>query len=268
MAYKMIMNKNGQITVFVILAILLVASITLIFILYKNQIEITESSEKNTVDEFSNCINGYISEAEKSIFENSGFIKMPSLTYLVRNPKDYYFQDEVKEIPYLCYTGLNYARCTPTNPLIINHLEEEIKDYIRPKVELCFESLKRDLQDRAYSVSLGNTENLEVELKDGFIEIIVVKKLTREKIEEETFEKFSSKFSTPLYKIAKASEEIISQEVLQCNSDYLEIMQNDKRISIKKFQTGDDVKIYTVKDIITKKEWKFAIRNCVLSTPS
>ena len=270
MAGKMTkLNNRGQITIFVIVAILLVSAIILIFILYQNQIEITERSEKDSEGEFSDCINSYVSEAVESIFENAGFIEKPALTYLVRNPKNYYFQDEVKEIPYLCYTGLNYARCNPINPLMINYLEDEIKQYIEPKVEICFESLKRELQDKAYNIRLGNTESFDIEIKDGFIEINIIKKLTREKAgEEEIFEQFSSKFNTNLYKIAKVSEEIISQEIALCNSDYLSIMEGNNRINIKKFQTGDNVKIYTVKDMVTKKEWKFAIRNCVLSTPS
>jgi hypothetical protein len=45
-------------------------------------------------------------------------------------------------------------------------------------------------------------------------------------------------------------------------------MAENKNIEIKKFQTGDDNKIYSVKELNSGKEIEFAVRGCVLNTPS
>ena len=101
----MIKNKRGQITVFVIVAILMVVAILLLFFLYQNQLRTTQATTtKDTKGEFEDCITGYIEEANDLIFENSGFIERPSLNYLVTNPAGYYKQEDVREVPFLCYT--------------------------------------------------------------------------------------------------------------------------------------------------------------------
>ena len=263
-------SKKGQITVFIILAILLVMTILLLFMLYQNQLQgKTGNTKKNTQGIFEECINNYVGEATELIFENSGYTELPSLVYSVTNVKGYYKQYELKDIPYLCYTNSNYARCVPQAPLLINHLEKQIKTYIEPKTEFCFEILSKDLKERAYDVRLGKTELLEVNLRDKGIETFIKKELIQAKSgKEERIEEFNAVYSTHLYDIAKVAEKIVYEETTFCNSDYVEIMRGNTGIEIEKFQTGDDVKIYTVRNKLTKKEWEFAVRGCILGTPS
>lgn len=263
-------SKKGQITVFIILAILLVAAILLLYMLYQNQLQgKTGNTKKNTHGIFEECINDYVGEATELIFENSGYTELPALTYSVTNVKGYYKQFELKDIPYLCYTTSNYARCVPQAPLLINNLEKEIKEYIEPKAEFCFEMLSNDLKDRAYDVRLGKTELLKVNLRVNGVETSVKKELIQAKSgQEERVEEFNAVYRTPLYDVAKVAEKIIYEETTFCNSDYVEIMRGNTGIEIEKFQTGDDVKIYTVRDKLTKKEWEFAVRGCILGTPS
>lgn len=264
------MNRRGQITIFIIIAVLLVAAILLVFVLYNNRTSLTEGvTFRETASEYEDCINTYISEADALIFENSGFISMPGLNYFVLNTAGYYRQEELGEIPYLCYVGINYARCVPQAPLMIDHLEAEIKDYVEPFVQGCFNLLEGNLEDNSYEVDSETSSNFVVEVRNGVILTSVDKVLTQRRAgEEERFESFSSRLSSPLYSIGKVVQEIVNQESSWCNSDYVEIMAGNPRIQISKFVDGNNIRIYTVLDTVTKKGWRFAIRGCKLSTPS
>ncbi|MEM3074466.1 MAG: hypothetical protein QW727_00800 [Candidatus Pacearchaeota archaeon] len=261
--------KKGQVTIFVIISLLLVVAIILLFILYKNQQIPGVRVEKTSGEELESCIKSYLEEAVDLIFENSGYIELPELTYQIRNIYGYYKQENEKKIPYLCYTAINYVRCIPQEPFFVNHIEDEIKNFIIPKVEICFENLRNRLQERNYETMFGITKNLDVELNERGVQIYIEKEISQTKAEkEERFSEFKSNYKTRLYDVAKISEKIITEEVKFCNSDYVEVMRNNKLIEITKFQTGDDVKVYSVKDLPSKKEFKFAVRNCVLATPS
>lgn len=85
--------------------------------------------------------------------------------------------------------------------------------------------------------------------------------------EEKRFNEFNIEFVTPLYSLTSTTERIIEEEAKQCNSDYIQIMQANKNIIIKKFQTGDLIKIYTIIHETTDTEWSFALRNCVQDVP-
>ena len=84
----------------------------------------------------------------------------------------------------------------------------------------------------------------------------------------ERFDSFDINIDSELYDFATIVNELIRQEVLYCNSDYVELIGENKNFEIRKFQTGDDNKIYDVKDTSTGKTIRFAVRSCVLTTPT
>ena len=269
MDFNMI-DKGGQITIFIIIGILLVSAIALVFVLYNGQLSSQISNtQRQAPQEYEDCINDYVAEASDLIFENGGFLEMQELNYLIVNSAGYYDQQEVKEIPFLCYTPLDYARCIPQRPLFINHLEKEIKEFIMDEVDSCFETVNEDLEANSYEVSFERTGEVEVEISDGVIKTRVSKVFTQKRSnQEQRFEEFTSRLSSSLYSMGRVAQEIVNQESLQCNSDYVDIMRANPTIKIKKFNADNDVSVYTIEDTIRKKEWKFAVRNCKQTTPS
>jgi hypothetical protein len=264
------MNRKGQVTIFIIVAVLLVAVIGLVFLIYNNRVSLEAgNTQKESVEAYEDCINNYVAEASELIFDNSGFIELPELNYLIVNSEGYYRQEDVGRIPYLCYTDLNYARCIPQAPLLIEHLESEILDYVEPHVDECFDFLEGNLEENNYDVESGVSRNFDVELREGVIRTSVDKSFTQSRAgEEEVFDEFSSRLASPLYGIARVVHEIVNEESRECNSDYVEIMSRNTGIKIDKFVTGENIRIYSVEDMTSKGEWRFAIRGCKLSTPS
>lgn len=257
----MIKNKKAQITVFVILAILLVVAILLLFILYQNSIKPRiqkQQQEPNQILE--ECVRLKVEEAANKLIENGGYLEIDSSIK--------YKEFEGKKIPYLCYIAQNDKHCMTQIPVLIEHLETEIYSYIQDDINSCFENLKNDLKDKAYNVNSGPTAFI-VELIPRKARVHIWNNFEAIKSDKSfSYTKFEPVTSTPLYDLAIIVQEITRQESKWCNSDYPLLMRMNKWVEITKFQTGDDNKIYDVKDKKTGKNWRFAVRGCVLDTPS
>jgi len=257
---KKIKNKKGQITLFVILGVVIVGGIILFFTVFQGNIQnVIRSQQLSTTQILEQCVNTQVEEAVDIIIGNVGTVADASLT------KTYQYE----EVPYLCYTALPNTRCIPQPPVLISFLRNEILDYITPKINDCFTNLKDNLEDQAYQITLGNEQEVELELLPGRIRTRITRDFSQTKADDtRTFEIFEANLQTPLYFMNKITNEIVYQESTICNSDYIDIMRVNPSVEISRFQTGDDVKIYTIKDKDTDKGWKFAIRTCVLPIPS
>jgi hypothetical protein len=251
--------KKAQITVFAIVAIILIGIIALVFVLFNRGIDLPGSrGQQESTQVLEQCVNEAVAEAVDRIILNVGLVDKTGLT------KEF----EYEQVPYLCYTGLYYARCTPQSPILIRFLKQEIIDFITPEVDKCFQNVKTDLESRNYEISLGDLESIDVEILPGKIRTNIVKEYRETRADEtRSFSDFEFVYPSPLYILDFVTHEIVSQEATICNSDYVELMRLNPQIEISKFQTGDGVKIYEVKDKDTEQGWRFAIRSCVLATP-
>lgn len=260
MGKKIINNKKAQITIFVIVGILIVVAVILLFWLFQRtgpQIQPTASKDPKRFLE--QCVNEHVEQAANKIFENSGYIEQSELT------KKYKGED----IAYLCYTPINYARCIIIEPVLIEHIETEIYNYVEPKIKECFINLKQELINEKYSVNLGSNTEFSIELIPGTIKTTINRKLTVSKTDEtRKFENYESNLQNPLYDTFILIQEIVAQEALYCNSERSKLMRLNPDFEIIREQPGDDTKVYTVTALKINKIIKFAIRGCVLGTPS
>lgn len=251
-------NNKGQVTIFIILAIMIVAAIILLFVLYnKNQLSIKPTSTDNPKDFLETCIQTNLEEAIDKIITNSGYIQLPEKT------KSY----KGRDIPYLCYTANTNEKCYPTEAVWIEHLENEIHNYVNDKVSNCINQMKGNYEAKAYQINV-NYKGFVISLVPDKIKVIIDVGITTKKADEQR--KFSSveiTTFTPLYEMAILIHKIIYEEAKYCNSDYTLIMRTNLWAEVTKDQTGDDEKVYTIKDTKTEKSMQFALRNCVQPTP-
>ena len=252
-------GKRGQITIFVIISILLVIAIVLIFILYRDSISSVISRGANEPNQnIEQCIDRHIEEASNKIIEIGGYVKTPGLV------KEF----EGRKIPYLCYTSKEDEKCNSVEPVIIEHINDEIYNEVYDKIDSCFNDLREELQSENYNVVLGSDMEVKIELLPGKVRTSVKRDLKISKSEvNKAYSSYLSSVQTPIYDIFTIVHEITRQESRYCNSDYPLIMRLIKNVQIDKFQTGDDNKIYDVKDLTTSKSTRFAVRSCVLTTP-
>jgi len=254
------MNRKAQITIFAILAILIIAAIALIFTLYQRNFDDRVRSQQEESEEFlDQCINEHVESAIEKITGNIGALGGDKL----------HFEYQYRNITYLCYTGLPLSRCTIQIPALISKINQEIEEAIEPEINNCFNALKEDLESKSHSVTMGDDFDFEVNLISGRVRTHITREFTQEKSGDvKTFTEFDISYITDLYNVALVINEIVSQEAEFCNSDYLDLMRVNKNIRITKINTGDFNKVYTVSNENTGDVWEFAIRNCVLLTPT
>ncbi|HRZ85679.1 MAG TPA: hypothetical protein P5277_02765 [Candidatus Paceibacterota bacterium] len=263
-------SKKAQVTLFVIIGIIIVISVILLFSLFENPISTffpPQTVEPTQI--VSECIDNNIKEVTDYMIIHNFYLGEPriykSFGYNLGKNDEIPFD----KYPYLCYTDKYYAKCIVQEPALISFLEKQVTDYLKPKIAACFDNLKSEMIKDGYSVQIDKEGEFSVEMISRGVKVKVAREMIFVKADsQKNVGTFSSVTQTPIYDLAITAQEIVRQEAKWCNSDYVMIMRNNPKIEINKFQTGDDNKIYTVKDTLTGKVIRFAIRGCVLKTPA
>lgn len=245
------MNQRGQITIFIILGLILVVVIILLFLLIKKP-DVSLTDTENPQAYIESCTNDAVEEAVEMLLENGGDLE----------PKGSVMYNG-KELTYLCYNENYYKPCINQRPMLIEHIENEITSYIQPRVSNCFQTLKTELETR-YDVEMENMElTTELQTKQVVVNIKRDFKMVRGD-NVRSFTEFKANLINPIYDLAKIAMEISNQEAHYCNFDILGFMIIYPKYDIQKFNTGESDTIYTIKDLTTNQEFKFAIRSCAL----
>ncbi len=252
-------SKKGQVTIFVIVAVLIVAVIA-IFFLFKLGVVPTSGSnaEENPEQFLASCIEGGLREKISTILSQGGYISNPL-------NKSFKFSEEKEatDIAYLCYTQNDYLPCINQEALLIQHLKKEIRGGIKKQVRDCFTDLTKSLSKKGYVVD-ATYKDFEVDLISKKIILKIDAKISLTKKENSIKrEKFNLVFNSRFYDLAIVVQEIVSQEARFCNFEQLGFMLFYPEYEIKKFRAGEDI-IYRVKHRKTQEEFKFIIRGCVI----
>ncbi len=138
------MKKKGQVTIFILAAVAIVAIIIILFA-FRNNVGISflKQTLPNPQQDMESCISESVSNAVDIMLPQGGYI----------NPENYKLYNNIK-VPYLCYNKNYYAPCINQEPLYLDRLKLEIKNYISSKIENCFYNLKSDYEKRNFKVSL------------------------------------------------------------------------------------------------------------------
>ena len=249
---KMIKNKKSQITIFIILAMILVVIIILLFLLMRPKDFQVENIE-NPQAYIESCTREFTEEAINILSENGGDI----------NPKPSTMFRGVN-ITYLYYNANFYEPCIMQRPDLINHIENEITNYIEPRVNNCFISLKNELEKKGYDIEIGDMQ-LQTKLQTREVIIYINKDFKIQKGEDiRKFNLFRVNLVHPVYSLAEVAMEIANQEAKYCNFDILGYMIFYPDYNLNKFRPGQGDVIYEIKEISTNQKFIFAIRSCAL----
>jgi len=253
-------NKRGQLTIFIIVGILIVVGIVLFFFL-KTEIgqDIIGIRETNPNAFLASCMEGKVKEAVYLISEQGGYIENP----LNRSFK-FEGEDSYKDISYLCFNRNYYYPCINQEPMLMSHLKNEIKKYIFNDVKDCFEDLRPNLE-KEYEVISANYEGFEVELKPKKIIVNIGGELALKKAGESfILQDFELVEESRFYEIVIVVQEILSQNARFCAFSHLGHTAFHPEFEISKFKTGDSTIFYTITYKETGERFRFAIRGCVI----
>ena len=249
--------KHAQVTIFIIVGVLIVSIIVLFFLLRSDIILDGGDGHETNPDIFLEyCMEDKIKKTVETISAPGGYVNPTFYKRFKFEGEDY------RDIFYLCYNQNYYLPCINQEPMLIQHLKDEIKEEIKFEVEDCFTELGKSLDKQGYTVD-ATYRGFKVELMPKKIVVEINANMTLTKTEESLrYENFTIIVASRFYDLAIVVQEIVSQEARFCNFELLGFMLLYPEFNIDKFRTSDSTIIYTIKH--GKEKFRFAIRGCVV----
>lgn len=251
-------GKKGQVTIFVIIAIVIIGGLIVFFAatdVGKRTLEnFTQTGEFDVIGNLETCIeeNEQINSDIEKILTQGGNLN-PEFSYL--------FQGD--ELSYLCYTNEYYETCVNQEPVLVGHVENEIHKIVEPTVNSCIQSLREQLKDRGYDANAGSL-NTSVDLTEGNIVINIGYPLTITKADStRRFDGFQIRKKSEAYGLITLSTSIINFEARWGDSDPNIYMLLYPQTRVEKLKQGDGTTVYKISDRNTEESFNFAVRSLV-----
>lgn len=242
--------KKGQIAIFAIISLMLVASIAVVFLMFSSP-ELITGSEFEPQRFIDSCIRESIRQKTDLMLIQGGFA----------DPTDYKIYNDTK-VTYLCKNINYYEPCIVQYPLYVSAVEQELENQIRPDIEGCFIELEDELRRRNYQVQ-GGEMDLDASFKPGVVEVNIERDFSYSREEESRrFDSFTSSINNPLYELTHVANEIVFQEGQFCYFEYLGYSLLYNQFDIRKTTMSDSTRIYTIKHKPTGGKMMMAIRGC------
>ena len=254
------MKEKGQVTMFIIAGVVIVA-IIIAFILISNRANIpflAKSPDINPNSYLTSCI-------EKDLRKNLELISLQGGHLENKLNLTYEFKDLGKiDVSYLCYQQNSYFGCINQNPLLIYTFENEIEKGISSEMQTCFDSLIKDMKDSGAEVS-EKYGGFEVKIMQDKVRIKINAEINYQKQDDlKSYKEIELNFLSKSYDLVNLAEEITSQEGRFCNFESTGYMLLYPGIDITKLRTSGSELIYTLIEKETQEKFIFAIRGCVI----
>ena len=251
---NLVNSKRSQVTIFIIIALIIVTIIALIFLLkVKNVPRVQVIDENNPQGAIETCTRDAVEEAIERISISGADIDPDSgVTF------------NGERIVYICYSSEFYKPCTYQRPMLVEHIQKEITEYATPIISECFDKIKLKLEER-YNVTDSSKLSLTTTLYPKHIGI-QIKKDFQIKREDRIigFDNFRVNLISPLYDFAEITMIIGNQQAKYCNFDLMGFMILYPSFDVNETVTGDSDRIYTLTERSTDQKFNFAIRSCPL----
>jgi hypothetical protein len=245
---KIVKSKRSQLTLFIIVAIVIVAVLIILF--YPKLKRVFMPSTPSV--QLGECIKNKLNEAIELVSKRGGSVEPVNAIM---------FGSE--RIEYLCYTNQYYKTCVMQQPLLRQHIEREILDYVKPQTKQCVENLKKDLEKKGYSIS--GIEDVSVSIVPNNVKIVVSGFSAVKGDTGESYKKFVVEKKSKLYSLIMLTASILNWEARYGDSDITAYMIYYPNVKVEKYKQSDGSKIYILTDS-SRDKFIFATRS--LSWPA
>lgn len=243
------MNKRGQIAIFVLVAVVIIA-VFVWFVIRPRLPPSLGGADVNPSAYMRDCLRTELPPVISTLSAQGGSL-VP----------DNFMVYEGTNVQYLCYTSEDYVPCTVQQPLLTAHVAQEIKRELEPKARSCMDSLVARYEQQGYSVESA-PRSINVSIVPGSIEVIFTAPLTVSKENAQTFRQFGISQPSELYDLLMTATSIIEFESTLGDSETTYYMQFYPDLKIEKLKKDDDT-IYTLTNVVTDDSFRFATRSLV-----
>jgi len=238
-------SKKGQVTIFVIIAILIVASVLVYYLFIKPNYIGADGGRLN----FEVCIEDAVEEEIEVIGEQAGFVE-PEFYYL--------YQDD--KVGYLCYTNLYLKPCVMQKPFLTNHFKSELKKAVGEKVARCYENSISELKRKGYEVISGDVD-LDISLNPGQIVVKVDAPTSVTRETTKSFQTFRTVINSEVYDLLMLSTSILQYEAQYGDAAVDSFLVFYPDVLVQKMKQSDGTTIYMLEDKSSKIKFQFASRS-------
>tara|TARA_Y100000310_G_scaffold213829_1_gene214834 strand:+ start:9099 stop:9857 length:759 start_codon:yes stop_codon:yes gene_type:complete len=243
------MEKRGQVTIFIIIAIVIIALGILIYLFFPTIQTGLGISTNNPQIFIQNCMEEEITNTVDVLSSQGGSF----------DPKNYFlYQDE--KIEYLCYTSEYYIPCVMQQPMLKKHIENEIKKEINNEKKECLDSLRKNFESLGYDVSLTEGET-KVELLPNRISVKFENDLTLTKDDSERYDELSVIVNNNLYELTSITNSILNMEARYGDSETTIYMNYYHDLKVEKKKQTDGTTIYILTNRDKGDKFQFASRS-------
>lgn len=253
--------RKAQITIFVVIALVIISAIAVVFIIRNRLVsEGPEGVRPSQISlQFENGIKECVKENSKQaievLSEKAGHDDLSSVQY------------DGLGYTYLCYTGLNYEPCINQDPFLKETFERGIEESLEKEVEDCSAEILDNARAQGYEVdsSMGKAN---VNIKPERVEVSYLKTITITKGKDKfVFNRFDVQLASNLNLFLEITENILNDEAKFGNYDKQTTMllDSERTLEIKSFNLGNpsgDSTLYTINK--NGEEFKFAVRSYAL----
>ncbi len=244
-------DKKGQVTIFVILAIVLIALIALAYLFYPEISSRISTNIDNPSAFIQSCLEEEITETVSTLSIQGGFLEPAP-----------FILHEGEKIQYLCYTENYYDTCVVQKPLLTRQIEKEIKEGIKNQADDCFEQLKEGYENRGYETSF-EYGTYEVQLLPKRIFITFNHTLNVERTDSQRFEDFSVSVNNNLFELISIADSIIDLESIYGDATSQLYMDLYHDLKVQKREPEYGTTLYILTDRPTGNIFQFASRSVV-----
>lgn len=241
--------RKGQITIFIIIAIVIVGILIFMYLPQLKKLIITTPDELIPKD----CIQKAITPTLEKLMVQGGALK-PQLYYLYDN----------KTVDYLCYTGEWYKTCYMQKPFLKQSIEAELSANTSVAIQKCVNSMITQLQNKGYSVQVKGDKIPIIKVIPNSIEVSFNMTINLQKGDEKiTFipSRFNTEVSSNSYEMIMIASSIQNFEARFGDSVPETYMSLYPNIKIQKLKQADGTKIYIITDRETTERLVFATRS-------
>lgn len=252
-------KKKGQVTIFIIIAILIVALGILIYLYYPKLFPGTGTETKNPAAYMQECMQREIEDTTQTVIIQGGnYTVNPNAGIFYKNAES---DPDGHYIRYLCYSGEDFTPCINQEPFLTEHIESEILNTIKPSIENCFTLMVESYEKKGYDVNLQHG-NSTVSIIPEVISTDFNTTLTLTKGDEvQTYKKFQVNLDSNLYDMLEVAKNIIIWEINVGDSATEAYMYDNPALKVEKHRKDNDVKVYVLTDRDTREVFQFASRS-------
>ena len=246
------MSKRGQVTIWVIIAIAIVAVVVIVFTVQRGLPEFITGVEFSPITFLTSCIEDDLSETISLLSDQGGYLE----------PEGFILYNDNK-VKYLCYTAQYYFLCSIQQPLIKENFQSQLDSFVRPRANACARSLVQEYERRGFDVSAGDIDT-NISIDPSVINIKVIAPMTVSKGDSvQSFREFDVDRNSELYELLYIATSIVDFEATLGDSETTLYMQYYPDLKIEKNKLSDGTKIYRLSNVVTEESFTFASRSLV-----